>query len=128
MRLRAAILLLILLGVAVPASAQTPPADVNNPNAVAFTPSVDHAQLDRYDIEILRPDGSVLQTINAGKPVPDATNTCTVPLNVQPVSFGTGYSVRVRSVAGTAKSGDTEGLSQNKFNRVPGGPTKAVVK
>jgi hypothetical protein len=118
---------LILIGwlVFVPsAQAQTP--DVNNPSAVQFTPSADHSLIDSYELDILRPDGTILQTLNVGKPVPDATNTCTAPINVQPVAFAVGYSVRLRAKAGTAVS--EYAISENKFNRVPGGPAKIILK
>ena len=102
------------------------PADVDNPSGVQWTASVDHATITSYELDILRPDSTVLQTINAGKPAPDASNTCTTSLNVQPVAFAVGYSVRVRAVAGTAFSAYS--LSQNKFNRIPGGPSKVIIK
>jgi hypothetical protein len=100
--------------------------DVNNPSGVTFTASTDHATIDSYELDILRPDGTVLQTLNLGKPTPDATNTVTAPINVQPIAFASGYSVRVRAKAGTAVSDYT--VSLNKFNRVPGAPTKVTVK
>jgi hypothetical protein len=101
-------------------------ADVKNPSGVEFTPSTDHALVDSYELDILRPDGSVLQTINIGKPAPNAANVCAAPLNVQPVAFGTGYSVRVRAKAGTSAS--DYAVSVNKFERAPGGPAKVVAK
>lgn len=101
-------------------------ADVNNPSALAFTASADHALVDSYEADILRPDGTVLQTLNLGKPTPDATSTITAPLNVQPIAFAVGYSVRVRAKAGTAVS--DYALSANKFNRVPGAPSKLTLK
>lgn len=107
------------------AHAQSIP-DVDNPSAVTFTPSTDHGAIDGYELDILRPDGTVLQTLNLSKPVPDATNTCTAPVNVQPIAFAKGYSVRIRAKAGTAVSTDTASL--NKFNRVPGPPTKVTIK
>jgi hypothetical protein len=100
--------------------------DVNNPSGVTFTASADHATVDSYELDILRPDATVLQTLNLGKPTPDATQTCTAPLNVQPVAFGNGYSVQVRAKAGTAVSANA--LSLNKFNRVPGAPSKVIAK
>lgn len=100
--------------------------DVTNPSGVQFTASPDHALLDSYELDILRPDGTVLQTLNLGKPTPDATNTISAPLNVQPIAFANSYSVRIRAKAGTAVSADA--LSVNKFNRVPGSPTKVTVK
>lgn len=107
-------------------SAQAQTADVNNPSAVTFTASADHASVDSYELDILRPDGTVLQTLNIGKPTPDATNTCTAPVNVQPVAFASGYSMRIRAKAGTAYS--DYAASENKFNRVPGAPSKLVSK
>jgi cellulase/cellobiase CelA1 len=79
-------------------------------------------------MDILRPDGTVLQTISLGKPVPAATtNLITASLNVQPIAFGVGYSVRVRAVAaGPSVSEWTNSL--NKFDRAPGPPSNAVVK
>lgn len=100
--------------------------DVNNPSGVTFTASPDHATVDSYELDILRPDATVLQTLNLGKPTPDATQTCTAPLNVQPVAFGNGYSVQVRARAGTAVSANA--VSVNKFNRVPGSPSKVIAK
>jgi uncharacterized protein YfaS (alpha-2-macroglobulin family) len=102
------------------------PPDVNNPTGVTFTASADHATIDSYELDILRPDGTVLQTLNLGKPTPDATNTVTAPINVQPIAFAAGYSVRLRAKAGTAVS--DYAVSQNKFNRVPGPPSKVTVK
>lgn len=99
--------------------------DVDNPGGVGFTASPDHAAIDSYELDILRPDGTVLQTLSLGKPVPDANNFCTAPLNVQPVKFGTGYSLRVRALAGGAAS--PYALSENKFNRVPGSPSKVKI-
>ena len=122
--MRRVCLVLALILCAVPAVAQTP--DVNNPSAVTFGPSLDHATVDSYELDILRPDGTVLQTLNLGKPVPDATNTCTAPMNVQPIAMASGYSIRVRAKAGTAVS--DYAVSLNKFNRVPGPPTKLIAK
>jgi hypothetical protein len=104
---------------------QTVVPDVNNPTAISFTPSTDHASIDSYEMDILRPDGTVLQTLNIGKPAPDATNTCVAAINVQPVKFGVGYSVRLRALAGGAASDYVN--SDNKFNRVPGAPSKVKV-
>jgi hypothetical protein len=99
------------------------PADVNNPTAAEMDCSTDHATIDGYELDILRPDGTVLQTltfVGTSKPTPSATNKCRVSLNVQPIAFASGYSVRARSKAGTAYS--DYAVSQNKFNRVPGRP------
>jgi hypothetical protein len=123
MKLFLATALALLL--ATPAFAQTPP-DVNNPRAVEFTASTDHAAITNYEMDILRPDGTVLQTINLGKPAPDAANLINAPINVQPVAFAVGYTVRVRAVAGTATSDYANSI--NKFNRVPGNTGQPVLK
>jgi hypothetical protein len=78
-----------------------------------------------YELDILRADGSVLQTINIGKPAP-VSNLCKAPINVQPVAFGKDYSVRLRAIAGTASSDYS--VTSNKFERAPGGPSKVIVK
>lgn len=106
---------------AVAASAQT----VQNPRRVIFTASEDHDQLTAYEIDIVRvSDGVVMQTISAGLPAPDGNGDVTVGLNVQPIAFGT-YVVRVRAVAGTNKSVDSE--PSNLWERVPGPPGKPSV-
>jgi hypothetical protein len=117
------ILLFALMLVAAPAYAQEP--QVKNPSAVEFTPSIDHAVVTAYELDILRPDGSVLQTINLGKTEP-VDGVVKAALNVQPVAFGRDYSVRVRALVGTAAS-DYE-VSVNKFERAPGGPSKITIK
>lgn len=103
-----------------PVSAQV--ADVNNPTGAEWDCSADHATIDGYELDLLRPDGSVLQTLSfldAAKPVPVA-GKCRVGLNVQPVAFGVGYSARVRAKGATAYSDYS--VSVNKFNRIPGKP------
>ena len=122
--LRLALTAFVLL-LPAPASAQVP-ADVNNPSKVTFTVSSDHAAVTGYELDILRPDGSVLQTLNLGKPTPDGAGTVEAPLNVQPVTFGKGYAVQVRAVANEALSDNV--VSENKFNSLPGGPAKVAVR
>jgi hypothetical protein len=122
---RLVLLCAVLNLLSTPLFAQTVP-DVQNPRSVEFTASPDHALIDSYELDILRPDGTVLQTLNIGKPVPDSTNVCNAPVNVQPVAFATGYSMRLRARAGTAVSTDT--VSVNKFDRVPGPPSRLTAK
>lgn len=98
-------------------------ADVDNPSGAVWTCSSDHAIIDGYSLDLLRPDGTVLQTltfIGTSKPTPNASNDCQVAINVQPIAFASGYSARVKAVAGTASSAYTASL--NRFNRVPGRP------
>lgn len=102
-------------------------ADVKNPTAVTFVADPDHVLIDSYELSIFRPDNTVLQTLNLGKPTPNATTqVITAALSVQPIAFGTGYYVGVRSKVGTTVSDYS--LSENKFNRAPGGPSKVVLK
>ena len=108
------------------AFAQTPPADVTNPSAVQWTPSTDHATIDSYVLDIVSPAGAVIQTLDMGKPTPDAQNVCQAPLNVQPVAFANGYTVQLRARAGSTVS--TNAISENKFDRRPGSPSKPVLK
>ena len=101
--------------------------DVTNPSAVQWCPSPDHALVDSYELDILRPDNSVLQTLNLGKPAVSATDgSCTASINVQPIAFGVGYATRIRAKASTAVSADN--LSLNKFTRAPGAPSKLIEK
>jgi hypothetical protein len=125
-RLNAFALLMVLVTFALCSFVAFAQADVNNPTGVEFAASVDHAVIDSYELDILRPDNSVLQTLNLGKPAPGVNNLIHANINVQPVSFGVGYSVRVRAKAGTAASDYV--VSSNKFNRVPGGPGAPVLK
>lgn len=107
---------------AVSVGAQTV-ADVDNPTGAVWTCSPDHATIDGYSLDLLRPDGTVLQTLTftgTSKPTPNASNDCQVSINVQPIAFASGYSARVKSVAGTASSAYVASL--NRFNRVPGRP------
>ncbi len=60
------------------------------------------------------------------KPIPNASNVCTASTNVQPIIYNVSYYIKLRAVAGVAKSDDTTSL--NPFNRVPGGPSKVIVK
>jgi hypothetical protein len=117
--------LALVLAFAAPAVAQTAEPQVKNPGAVEFEPSADHALVGAYELDILRPDGSVLQTINLGKPSP-IEGICRSAINVQPVAFGKDYSVRLRALAGSAAS--DYALSLNKFERAPGSPSKVVAK
>lgn len=116
---------LILAAALTTAPAVQTPADVRNPSGVVFTPSLDHAQVDAYELDILRPDGSVLQTLNIGKPAV-VNGECAADVNVQPVAFGVGYSMRLRAIAGTAAS--DYAVSLNKFDRVPGGPSRLIAR
>jgi hypothetical protein len=125
MKLRVFAIIALVLAFAAPAAAQTAEAQIKNPSAVEFEPSTDHALVSAYELDILRPDGSVLQTINLGKPAP-VLNICKASINVQPVAFGKDYSVRVRALAGTAAS--DYALSLNKFERAPGSPSKVIAK
>lgn len=116
---------LVLAGVlaALPASAQT----LRNPSGATFTASPDHAQITSYQIGYFLPGATdPVQTASLGKPAPDASNVCTVTLNVMPLTFGANYTAKVKAVAGTAESDWSD--ASNPFDRAPGKPSKPVVK
>ena len=116
-------LVFALLGFAAVASAQS----IRNPSVATFTASPDHAQVSSYQIGYFLPGATdPVQTADVGKPTPDATNTCTITLNVQPLGFGAAYIAKVKALAGTVASDWSE--ASNPFDRVPGRPTKPVVK
>lgn len=119
-------IVLTLAGLLVAPIAYAQAADVNNAQSVSWVVSPDHAQIDGYTVELLRPDGTTLQTLDAGKPICSATVPCVYALNVQPVAFGVGYTVRVRARAATAVSDWS--VSVNKFNRVPGKPGVVTIQ
>lgn len=99
---------------------------VNNPRAVSFTASTDHAASDGYTLEFLNAAGAVVgASVDLLKPVPAATtNLITTTINAQPLPFGNGYTVRIRTRAGTAIS--DWAVSLNSFNRIPGPPGRAT--
>lgn len=99
-------------------------ANVKNPTGLEWEPSSDHALVTVYEADILSPAGAVMSTMNLGKPT--CATLCTASVNVQPTAFGVGYSMQVRAVAGAAKSDNVPTL--NKFDRVPGGPSKVTIK
>jgi len=113
-----------LLGVAATAvEAQT----LKNPTVAMFTASADHAMVDTYTIGYFAAGAtSPVQTADLGKPTPDGTQTCTVTLNVMPLTFGAAYTAKVKAIAGTAESDWSE--ASNPFDRAPGKPSKLVIK
>lgn len=115
----------VIVLIAATAGAQTAP-NVTNPTSYEFLASADHAVIDRYEVDILKADGSLLQTLNIGKPTPDATNLITATMNVQPVMFGTNYSLQARACAGAVCSDNAPSL--NKFDRKPGKPGGGTAK
>jgi hypothetical protein len=119
-----AFLTFTLLGVASAALAQTKP---QNPREGTFTASVDHAQASSYLLGFFRPGATEpVQTQDIGKPVPDATNTCTFTFNSQPLAFGVDYVARIKTLAGGAESAWSD--VSNPFDRVPGPPGKPVIR
>lgn len=117
-------LVFALLGlVATAAAAQT----IKNPTVATFTASADHATVDKYTIGYFSPGAtSPVQTADLGKPTPDGTQTCTVTLNVMPLTFGAAYIAKIKAVAGTAESDWSE--ASNPFDRAPGRPSKPALK
>lgn len=130
---------LAILAFAGVAQAQTPP--VKNPGGVTFT-SVDHnsAAVTGYTVEILRPDNSVLSTIQVAKSattIVDPGTVATGPrvrinLNVQPIAFGN-YTLRLFTVATATAPATGSVLSDPSPNsdvweRVPGPPSKGTLQ
>ncbi len=125
----------LFLLVAAPALAQAPSPDCDlpapgagnavNPTRVCFQVNDEHDMLDRYDLDIINPSGTLDQTINMGLPPAPTTADGTRwvnwnNLNVMPRAFGVGYTSVVRAVAGTAESADS--IVSNNWDRAPGRP------
>lgn len=117
----ARVLLLVLLLPAL-ASAQTAP--VKNPTKAIFT-SPDAASVTGYEVDIIGPTGTVVQTLTFPATAPDANGDVTLTLNVQPVAFGV-YTAVVRAVSAGLKSVNSE--PSNTWERVPGQPSKPKVQ
>lgn len=116
---------LLLIATVLGAGAQAPEVNVKNPTTVTFEASPDHALVESYELDLLRSDGTVLQTLNVGKP-PVVNGVATATINVQPVTFGVNYSARIRARAGSAVSDYAD--SVNKFDRAPGAPSNPRLK
>lgn len=117
------VMLVALLAFASSARAQAP---VPNPTAVEFTPSMDHAMIDDYQLGYFLLGAAEPVTVtDLGKPAPDASNTCRVPINVMPLSFGD-YVARARARAGTTWSEWSD--PSNPLVRLPGRPGGPVIK
>ena len=99
--------------------------NVKNPTTITFEPSPDHAMVESYELDLLRADGTVLQTLNVGKPSV-VNGVASATINVQPVTFGVNYSARIRARAGSATSDYAD--SVNKFDRAPGSPSNPRLK
>lgn len=93
---------------------------VKNPSAVTFT-CPDHDQDTAHEIDIVDSNGVVVQTIIGGDPAPNADGSVTIPINVQPIKFGT-YTFIVRATAGGVKSPDSP--PSDPWERAPGAPGK----
>jgi len=120
------LLIVAALALLVPslALAQTTP---RNPREVTFTASLDHAQIDSYRIGyFLAGATDPVQETDLGKPTPDATQTCLATINTQPLAFGAAYTAKIRAIAGDVSS--EWSTPSNPFDRVPGPPSKPVVK
>lgn len=118
---------LLLSSVAVPALAHAQTPAVKNPSGLEFT-SADHAIVTSYELDIVREsDKVVVQTLTvANSPVIAlVAGKVVIPLNVQPVTFGS-YRIVSRAVAGALKSVDS--VPSDVFERVPGAPSKGVLK
>lgn len=117
-----ALVMLVMLMAASLSYAQVPP--VKNPTSIEFL-SADHALATGYEVDIINNGNVVIATLVTGKGTQAADGTVTLPLNVQPIAFGT-YTSRVRTVAGSAKSATS--VSSDPWERGPQATGKPVVK
>lgn len=110
------------------------PVLVKNPTLIEFD-SVDHSQLVAYVVDIYRAsDGTPVAhlTIPVSETAVLPTGKIQIRLNVQPIRFGR-YWLDVQSVAvdetGAAAELRSEASARSdNWDRVPGAPTKPVVK
>lgn len=113
----------VLLGFAASASAQT----VINPGHVEYTVSPDHATLTKYTLGFFLPGATdPVQSQDLAIVAPDGTGKVTQAINAVPLTFGTGYTAKLKAVAG-AVSGEWSEAS-NPFSRAPLPPTVPAVK
>lgn len=117
---------LILFAFSSMAYGQAP--NVVNPDLVQFTPSDDHAQIEKYilgwfsDANTLTP----ISEVDLGKPTPDTNNLCSTKINSRPLPFKLNYYARVRAVAGTFSSDWSD--PSNPFDRKPGKSGTPIIK
>src|SRR3990167_1388606 len=115
--------LAIAVVVAVAGAVAQVPA-VKNPSGVTFT-SPDHETVTGYEVDVLS-GTSVLTTLVLGKGTQAVDGVVTLPLNVQPIAFGT-YTLRIRAVASPVlKSANSP--ASDPWERVPGAPSKGSVQ
>ena len=120
MRLLNACVIALIFVVPAVASAQV----VRNPSAVSFTsPDHDNPELTGYEVDFVKADGTVVQTIVVPKAQTQkmADGEIWVTVNVQPVSFGA-YTFTARAVAGAIKTPTSE--PSDTWERQPGTPSK----
>lgn len=123
---RRMVVFLVVCGVSLasPASAQS----VVNPTTVTFTASVDHADISSYAIGYFAAGATApVQEVDLGKPTPGTGGVISVGIVVKPLGWVTGYTVRVKAVAGSGIVSEWSSDS-NPFSRQPGKPGGPVVK
>lgn len=125
----------LLLTIPVCVNAQT----LNNPTTATFTASADQntvengvAILTSYEVRLYSQDGATkINTLNIGKPTPDATNTITFSQlkNVYVSAPAGTYTVKVAAVG---PGGSSETPASDPFTvspRAPSAPTgKPIIK
>lgn len=118
-------LVFALIGFAAVAQAQDKP---KNPRTLEFTPSVDHAAATSYTLGYFLPGAtSPVQTVDIGKPAPNAQNVCTVTINTQPLTFGIDYIGKLKTIISAGVESEWSEPS-NPFDRTPGQPGKPVIR
>ncbi len=120
----------LVFAMATVAHAQVPA--VKNPVGLAFTSS-DHnnTAVTGYEIDIVRPDGTVAQTLTIAKSATTVVaGEVVVALSVQPIAFGS-YTFRARTVASVPVNGSlvsVNSVPSDSWDRVPGAPSKPKVQ
>lgn len=113
-------------------AAQVPP--VKNPRTVIIPcddtsttnlTCADAKQVTSYEVDIVRTDGSVLQTLNVPAVPPNASNEVRLAVNVQPTAFGT-YTFVVRAIAAGVETDNSP--ASDPWTRAPGTPGKPLVQ
>lgn len=109
--------LFILLALALSVASAGAQTIVKNPTKAIFNPGPDNALITSYEIDIIKTDGTVAQTLSFPKQAVDANGEVTLSINVQPVAFGD-YTAVVRNVFGAYKS--INSAPSDLWQRVPG--------
>jgi hypothetical protein len=99
---------------------------VLNPNFIEFTPSVDDAQVTRYEMGFyLIGAAEPMQLLDLGRPAVDGANKATVALPARPVPLNK-YVAKARAYAGDVVGPWSE--PSNEFGYDPRPPNRPAVR